>query len=43
MGFAVNFMCFPAVKILEDQLAFDRVKAKIKVARFYCPQRSTTV
>jgi len=30
----VNFMRYPAVKKIEDQIAFDRVIAKIKVARF---------
>jgi len=37
MGFIANFMRFPAAKVFEDRLAFDKVRAKIKVTRFYGP------
>jgi len=37
MGFVVNFMHFPDVKNFVDMLAFDRVRARIKIARFLLP------
>jgi len=43
MGFVVNFTRFLAVKKCEDKLAFDKVRATIKGARFYGPPCSRRV
>jgi len=37
VGLVVNFMRFPVVKIFDDQLAIERVRVKINVARFLWP------